>query len=231
MAKESKYGEKTKMVNYRVPESKVTEINQIVKLKLNEYEKNALVSLEVQSSEVSQKNQTVEKKSNPADESLFVRAYNAVYNEPTIEPKVVEIENDTAEFKDNGWLDSKLIPSEDLNAKVESLPSNAKFISNDAKKDKVKILQEIADTIKNGGGGKSMAFTTVKKPIDEIYDCICVEKGIPAESDRIYYGANNRIAFWDRDDVSVFYANWENKYYQFANSKEFNKFCKDNQIK
>ena len=67
MAKESKYGEKTKMVNYRVPESKVTEINQIVKLKLNEYEKNALVSLEVQSSEVSQKNQTVEKKSNPAD--------------------------------------------------------------------------------------------------------------------------------------------------------------------
>jgi hypothetical protein len=43
MAKESKYGEKTKMVNYRIPESKILEINQVVKLKLNEYEKNALI--------------------------------------------------------------------------------------------------------------------------------------------------------------------------------------------
>lgn len=140
------------------------------------------------------------------------------------------------------YKDSKSFPIVQVNLKkphefydAEKAQTNTneptQYVKPDVKKEKVKVLQEMADTIKNGGGSKSMSFTTVKKPIDEIYDCICVEKGIPAESDRIYYGANNRIAFWDRDDVSVFYANWENKYYQFANSKEFNKFCKDNQIK
>jgi len=44
MKKDSKYGENTRMVSYRVPESKVSEINSIVKLKLNEYEKSALMN-------------------------------------------------------------------------------------------------------------------------------------------------------------------------------------------
>lgn len=101
----------------------------------------------------------------------------------------------------------------------------------DVKKDKVKALQEMADVIKSGGGAKSELFATKKKPIDEIYDCIIVERGIPQEADRIYYGSNNRIAFWDRDDSTVYYINWESKYYRFVNSNEFNKFIKDNNIK
>lgn len=100
MAKESKYGEKTKMVNYRIPESKVPEINQIVKLKLNEYEKNALVG-----SEVSQKNQVLEKKSNPADDTLkgLVSKTSEVntfeYAKPILESDVLKAEQEIVDDK------------------------------------------------------------------------------------------------------------------------------------
>jgi len=105
MARESKYGEKTKMVNYRVPESKVSEINQIVKLKLNEYEKNALVGLEVQSSEICQTNETVEKKSNPADDTskglvsktIEVNAFE--YAKPILESDVLKDEQEIVDDK------------------------------------------------------------------------------------------------------------------------------------
>lgn len=228
MAKESKYGEKTKMVNYRVPESKVTEINQIVKLKLNEYEKNALVSLEVQSSEVSQKNQTVEKKSNPADDTMEIVIEHKPPEWATKHKHVIK--STAAEFEVKK-IEPQVVESYDAEKIQTNTDEPTQYVKPDSKKDKIKALREMEDLIKNGGGPKTSSFTTVKKPIDEIYDCIIVEKGIPAESDRIYYGSNNRIAFWDRDDASVYYANWENKYYRFANSKEFNKFCKDNQIK
>lgn len=197
-----------RMYSYRVPESLYDEIDRMVKLRINEYERELL---------------TGEKKSNPADESLFTRDYNSAYNEPTIEPKVVEIENAAAELKDKGRLTSKAIDRKDL--QITENPSAH------VKKVKIKALQEMADLIKNGGGTKNVAFTTVKKPIDEIYDCVIVEKGVPVESDRVYYGSNNRIAFWDRDDATVFYVNWEGKYYRFANSSQFNKFCKDNNLK
>lgn len=230
------YGEKTVQVNYRVPESKKDEIDVKIKGVLKEYENLQRVEIDVKESVAVKKNydaitsknyisqihnvdelqdnivtqdmsartdKMLGKKSNPADVVVFT-------NPPTI-----EVEH----YSDNAQLVQEVVPA-----------AKSKPIA-DAKKEKVKALQEMADTIKNGSSGKSMSFISVKKPIDEIYDCIVVEKGIPAESDRIYYGTNNRIAFWDRDDSSVYYANWENKYYQFANSKEFHKFCKDNNIK
>lgn len=42
MKKGSKYGESTKMVCFRVPESKVSEIKTLVRFRLNEYERLAL---------------------------------------------------------------------------------------------------------------------------------------------------------------------------------------------
>jgi len=71
MAKDSKYGEITKMVCFRVPESKVSEINKMVKIKLNEYEKdfilNGLDVSEVEILDSVAEKPIVEKKSNPAD--------------------------------------------------------------------------------------------------------------------------------------------------------------------
>lgn len=195
-----------RMYSYRVPESLYEEIDRMVKLRINDYERRLLVE------------GNVEKKLNPADVVIEAQAqqfdYDNLKTAKEISSRITVVES----------YDAKKIQTNTDEPTQYVKPT-------DVKKDKVKALQEMADLIKNGGGGKSMSFTTVKKPIDEIYDCIIVEKGIPVESDRIYYGTNNRIAFWDRDDASVFYANWDDKYYQFANSKEFNKFCKDNQIK
>ena len=71
MSNNKKYGEETKMVCFRVPESKENEIKQLVKLKLNEYEKSALTSnLKDVSEEIPKWKQEAEKKSNPADDVL-----------------------------------------------------------------------------------------------------------------------------------------------------------------
>jgi hypothetical protein len=70
MAKESKYGENTKMVSYRVPESKVSEVNKMVKMKLNEYEKNFILngmSVPMYSEDGYEGELHNLKKSNPAD--------------------------------------------------------------------------------------------------------------------------------------------------------------------
>ena len=226
MAKESKYGEKTKMVNYRVPESKVSEINQIVKLKLNEYEKDALMLSERKFSEtpiesdvikieipdmvigadyveeVPKWKQNLEKKSNSAD---------IVYSETTAESY-------------EGKKENKLLVDE-VGQYAKPKP---KFTPNATRNEvNMDALREIA----NGKGVKSELFTANKKPIDEQYDCIEVTRGIPDISERIYASAKSQIAFWDRDDNTVFYVSWENKYYRFVNSAEFNRFLKDNQIK
>lgn len=77
MLNNKKYGEETKMVCFRVPESKENEIKQLVKLKLNEYEKSALTSnMKDVSQEIPKWKQEAEKKSNPAD--------NVVYNAPKV---------------------------------------------------------------------------------------------------------------------------------------------------
>lgn len=73
MSNNKKYGEETKMVCFRVPGSKENEIKQLVKLKLNEYEKSALTSnLKDVSEEIPKWKQEAEKKSNPADDVLKV---------------------------------------------------------------------------------------------------------------------------------------------------------------
>lgn len=233
------YGEKTVQVNYRVPESKKDEIDVAIKAVLKRYENPQRIEIDVRESEqrvskdiaskkpvtIHEAFENIEKKSNPADDTMEVVIEHKPPEWATKHKHVIK--STTAEFE-VGKIESQVVETK---AEVESLPETAKFVSSHEKRDKVKELQALADLIKNGGGPKTSSFTTVKKPIDEIYDCIIVEKGIPVESDRVYYGSNNRIAFWDRDDASVYYANWENKYYRFANSKEFNKFCKDNQIK
>jgi hypothetical protein len=68
MSNSKKYGEETKMVSFRVPESKESEIKQIVKLKLNEYEKSALIKESVViDNKIPKWKIEVEKKSNPTD--------------------------------------------------------------------------------------------------------------------------------------------------------------------
>lgn len=71
----------------------------------------------------------------------------------------------------------------------------------------------------------------VVKTLDEVYDCVIVSKGIPDEADRVYASPRTTIAFWDRYDNPPFYLFWDNIYYRFANSKEFNKCLKDKSIK
>lgn len=251
------YGEKTVQVNYRVPESKKDEIDAKIKGVLKGYENLKRVEIDVRESEQkvlkdlasykpvkivldnpswkpksdidelademitqnmsSKIDKMLEKKSNPAD-IKFLETTDDAYDGN----KVLSLLSDEAgQFvKLSPEKIEELRIKENLSQEIKKGASAKKVVDMD-------MLRDIAA----GKGLKTSSFTTVKKPIDEIYDCIIVEKGIPAESDRIYYGANNRIAFWDRDDASVYYANWENKYYQFANSKEFNKFCKENQIK
>ena len=222
------YGEKTVQVNYRVPESKKDEIDAKIKGVLKEYENLQRVKIDVRESEqkvlkdlVFQKpvaiDEAFEKKSKPAD-IKFLETTDDAYDGK----KILSL------LSDEAGQYVKLSPEKMEELRVKENPSAQ--IQKGASAKKV-VDMDALRAIANGEGLKTSSFTTVKKPIDEIYDCICVEKGIPAESDRIYYGANNRIAFWDRDDASVYYANWDNKYYRFANSKEFNKFCKDNQIK
>lgn len=75
MSSNKKYGEETEMVSFRVPVSKKTEIKQIVKLKLNEYEKMVLTKeSEVFNDVISKWQQEAEKKSNPTDEVLKIPA-------------------------------------------------------------------------------------------------------------------------------------------------------------
>lgn len=225
------YGEKTVQVNYRIPESKKDEIDAKIKGVLKEYENLQRVKIDVRESEqkvlkdlVFQKPVTIdeafekiEKKSKPAD-IKFLETTDDAYDGK----KILSL------LSDEAGQYVKLSPEKMEELRVKENPSAQ--IQKGASAKKV-VDMDALRAIANGEGLKTSSFTTVKKPIDEIYDCIIVEKGIPVESDRIYYGTNNRVAFWDRDDSSVFYANWENKYYQFANSKEFNKFCKENQIK
>lgn len=225
------YGEQTETLSIRVPISKKSEIQVEFEGILKKYENPQRIEIDVRESEqrvlkdiASQKPVTIdeafekiEKKSKPAD-IKFLETTDDAYDGK----KILSL------LSDEAGQYVKLSPEKMEELRVKENPSAQ--IQKGASAKKV-VDMDALRAIANGEGLKTSSFTTVKKPIDEIYDCIIVEKGIPAESDRIYYGTNNRIAFWDRDDVSVFYANWENKYYQFANSKEFNKFCKDNQIK
>ena len=193
----------------------------MVKLRINEYERELLTGENnAQESELF-KPKKLAQQYNASDYNL-----DKVYKEAIVEVKKGDLGNLLSD------VEFKVVESKKIEPQVLEVYTDAESkLSSDAKKQKVKALQAMADLIKNGGGIKNVAFATAKKPIDEIYDCVIVEKGVPVESDRVYYGSNNRIAFWDRDDATVFYVNWEGKYYRFANSSQFNKFCKDNNLK
>lgn len=69
------------------------------------------------------------------------------------------------------------------------------------------------------------------KPLEEKYNCVEVDRGIPAEEDRIYHGVRTKIAFWDKDDPSVFYVFWDGKHYRFVNQAVFKQFLANNNIR
>ena len=98
----------------------------------------------------------------------------------------------------------------------------------DPMREKVKALQEMANTIKDNS---SIGVSKNKVAVEDEYDCVEVTSGLPSIIDRIYYGTRTDIAFWDKDDVSVYYVKWDGKYYKFVDSSEFNRFAKDKNIK
>ena len=226
------YGEKTvPLKSRRIPESKKDEIEGKIDLLLLGYHNLKVVEIDCEESDqskpkdiASQKpieatinksswkdkvSADVEKKLNPADDTIEIVVENKPPDWATA-PKYKQV------LKQSSTI-------------TYSVPEKkAPFTPNATKND---VNMDALRTIANGKGVKSELFATKKKPIDEIYDCIAVTRGIPDISERIYASAKSQIAFWDRDDNTVFYVNWENKYYRFVNSAEFNKFLKDNQIK
>lgn len=64
-----------------------------------------------------------------------------------------------------------------------------------------------------------------KRPIDEIYDCIIVS-AFPDVEYREYLDARN-VTMLDRNDVGVFYAEWEGEKLMFNNEDEFQRFFND----
>lgn len=93
------------------------------------------------------------------------------------------------------------------------------------KKNKIKVLQEIADTIKNGGGVKSDLFPKKKVNIDEEYEFEYV-KSIPDQDDQIVFDKKG-LAFYSKYDLGVFYVKWEGKYMRFDSKAEFDRFGKE----
>lgn len=114
-----------------------------------------------------------------------------------------------------------------INPGVIDEPSQ--FVKPDVKKDKVRILQEIANTITSGKSVKSEIFASKKKPIEEEYDFEYVTS-LPDLESQVPIGAKG-MAFYDRYDLGRFYVRYEGKCLRFENEKEFNRFAKDNQIK
>lgn len=220
------YGEKTIQVNYRIPESKKDEIQLKFEAILKGYENPTKVEIDVlnpfKSKEhplkqgnndiASQKPQSIEEAVPSWKEKIAMK--NA---EKKIDPADIKFDNTSAESYDG--------------EKVKSLLSDeaGQFVSPDVKKDKVKILQEMANTIASGKSVKSELFTSKKKPIEDEYDFEYVTS-LPDADSQVPIGAKG-MAFYDRYDLGRFYVRYDGKYLRFENEKEFNRFAKDNNIK
>jgi len=76
-AKESKYGEETKMLSFRVPISLTSEITQMVKLRLLDAEKSNVIS-----------GSSIEKKSNPSDINSSEVGAKETIEEPIAEEEI-----------------------------------------------------------------------------------------------------------------------------------------------
>jgi hypothetical protein len=66
--------------------------------------------------------------------------------------------------------------------------------------------------------------------LDYVYDCIEISKGIPDREYRTYINPKKDIAFTDKNDVDVYYAYWDYKYYKFFSKKEFDRFLKEKSV-
>ena len=184
MKKEGKYGEETKMVNFRVPKSKVSEISQMVKLKLLEYEKDILMLSERQFTEIP-----------------------------------IQYTGTNKQSYDGDKIDSLLIDKASQYVKPKEIVKPAK------KSVDMNALRAIA----NGEGLKSELFAKKKVNIDEEYEFEVV-KSLPDLDDQVYID-KKQIALYDKYDSGVFYIKWEGRYLKFENKKEFDRFCKNNDIK
>jgi len=63
--------------------------------------------------------------------------------------------------------------------------------------------------------------------LDYVYDCIEVSKGVPDLVYRTYINPKKDVAFTDKNDVDVYYAYWDYKYYKFFSKKEFDRFLNE----
>ena len=200
MAKEGKYGEQTKMVNYRIPLSLVSEINQMVKLRLLEFEKSIVI------------------KNNPPEWATKYREPLKSQKEYYTVPEIKEVSIDEQINPAISMVEKKSNPTDIV---IED-------VIFDPMREKVKALQEMANMIKDNS---SIGVSKNKVAVEDEYDCIEVTSGLPSTIDRIYYGTRDKIAFLDKDDISVYYIEWEGKHYKFSNSSEFSRFAKDKNIK
>lgn len=219
------YGEKTvPLKSRRIPESKKDEIEGKIDLLLLGYHNLKVVEIDCEESDQSKPKDIALQK--PIEATINKSSWKDKVSadvEKKLNPTDIVYSETTAKSYEGKKENKLLVDEVGQYAKPKS-----KFTPNATKNDvNIDALRAIA----NGKGVKSELFATKKKPIDEIYDCIAVTRGIPDISERIYASAKSQIAFWDRDDNTVFYVSWENKYYRFVNSAEFNKFLKDNQIK
>lgn len=210
MTKKLKYGEETVMVNFRVPKSKESEIKQIVKLKLNEYEKEALTKESVVvDNGIPKWKIEAEKKSNPADYSNVKEARKSsdllstpIYSKDGYEGEIHElIAPEISKFE----------------KAIESVAEKPK-----AKKVDMDALRKIA-----AGEGVKGTFSLTKKKvnIDEEYEFEYV-KSIPDQDDQIVIDKKG-LAFYSKYDLGVFYVKWEGKYMRFDSKAEFDRFGKE----
>ena len=206
MSNNKKYGEETKMVSFRVPHSKETEIKQLVKLKLNEYEKDALMLSEAKASHLGYIEHP-EKKSNPADnDSLEVVVEN---NPPKWAKKHKQVVKNQVSVDKN---------------ESESMSDLAITV-----KGKKKVDMDALRKIASGEGLKGEFQLTKKKvDIEEKYDFVYA-KNIPDQDDQIAVDKKG-IAFYSKYDLGVFYVKWEGKYIRFDEKAEFDRFANDNLI-
>lgn len=220
------YGEKTVFLkSRRVPESKKDEIEGKIDSLLLDYYNPKVVEIEYEGSD----------KSKPNDIELSKSAEVNI-EEPSwkhgVDFKVekLDLESGEEKIKTDEMADGRVISEpkwEQSLGKSESV-KKAPFIPNSVKN---KINMEALRDIASGKGVESELFSAKNKPIDEEYDCIVVDRGIPDVSERVYVSTKSQVAFYDRDDSTVFYVNLDGKYYRFVNSVEFKRFCKDNGIK
>lgn len=66
--------------------------------------------------------------------------------------------------------------------------------------------------------------------LDYVYDCIEISKGIPDREYRTYINPKKDVAFTDKNDVDVYYAYWDYKYYKFFSKKEFDRFLNEKSV-